>query len=48
MYQQIKLRRTGGSTAVTLPENILERSGLNAGDEAIASADRRWLFLGTA
>lgn len=36
MYTETKLRRSGGSTAVTLPKHMLERFNLKADDEVIA------------
>lgn len=34
MHKEIKLRRAGGSSAVTLPKAMLERYNLETGDSA--------------
>lgn len=39
MSKQVTVRQAGGSVSITIPKEIAERVGLQAGDSAIISGD---------
>lgn len=45
MVRKIRLRRTGGSVAATLPKDLVERLRVDAGDELFLVETERGLLL---